>query len=225
MRQETRDPEYGRAHAGIAVALATLPFSEDTNTDSIASLARTAAERAIALDSTLSDAWAAKGHVNAYQWRNAAAARDYDRAIQLDSTSATARCWRGLYLSHAGRFAEAAAELQRARTLEPTVSVIRAGGAYPDLAQGRLAAAESTMRGIFAVDSSFTPLYAGIAHVLTLRGKYEEAIQLAAIAASTPGYNQAETKGVYAFALARVGRAAEARAARPCSNLPSGRSR
>ncbi|MDQ8165874.1 MAG: FlgO family outer membrane protein [Gemmatimonadota bacterium] len=207
----TRDPKYGRAHAATALAYAALPYYDDGNTDSLATLARAAADRALAVDSTIADAWAAKAFTSAFQWRNADAAGEFAHAIQLDSTSATARFWYGLFLTHIGRLDEAQEALDRARVLEPSSLIMRTAH-FPELAQGKYAVAEVGIRAVLANDTTFAIGFSALAQVLSFAGKHDEAIRVGAISASLPGLRAFEAKGVYAFALARRGRAEDARA-------------
>src|SRR5687768_2520286 len=60
------DPEFARSWAGLADAIGLLPWYGDTPIDSAAAPARRAAERAIALDSTLADGYTALGNVLPY---------------------------------------------------------------------------------------------------------------------------------------------------------------
>ena len=217
-----RDAAYARAHAAMAIALAALPYYEDADTDSLAAEVRATADRALAIDSTIPEAWTAKAFAGAYQWRNAEAARDFGRAIQLDSTFATGRFWHGLWLSHMGRFPESEVELRRARELEPTSLVMRISH-FPELATRRFAAAEAAARGLIASDATFAIAYESLAMVLSLSDKHDEAVRVGAVLASLPGLRPSEAKGTYAFVLARAGRASDARAVLAALRTRSGR--
>lgn len=188
-----------------------LPFYEDGSTDSLANLGRVAASRALAIDSTLSEAWTARAWASSYQWRNSEGLADFSRAIRLDSTFATARFWHGLHLAHLGRYDEADREFARARELEPGSLVIRSGGTITLTARRRHGEAEAIARQILATDSSFGVAQALLALTLDLRGKFDEAIAVLSAAHATPGVRPSEWQSHLALVYARAGRTADAR--------------
>ncbi len=113
------DPGYALAWAGIAENLSGnadlyLPSSEAY------SKARPAAEKALQLDESLSEAHTSLGLIKAYfdwDWRGAEA--HLVRAIELNPGSAWARDWYGWFLATLGRFDESISQLERARALDP----------------------------------------------------------------------------------------------------------
>src|SRR5262249_20479935 len=68
-----RDPKYARAYAGIGLAYVVLPTYDDVPTDSVLSRAVDAANRALAIDSTLAEAYAVLGYASTTRFENAAA--------------------------------------------------------------------------------------------------------------------------------------------------------
>lgn len=89
------DPNYALAYAGLADAYTAasewlLPPREAL------SQARTAAEKALALDDTLAEAHAALGHVFVHQF-NPAAEREFQRALELSPNSVAAMFFYGEY--------------------------------------------------------------------------------------------------------------------------------
>ena len=207
----SRDPNYGRAYAGIALANAILPQYEDAVTDQLAASARAAALRALAIDSTLPEAWTALAYTNAYQWQNADAERNFARAIRLDSTFATARMWHGLYLNHKRRFDEARREFDRAIELEPTSLVIRGAATVMQTGQRQFAAAEAGARRQLELDSTFALARFVLGNVLIDSRKFDEAISLLSAATRVSGVRGTEVRGTLALAYARAGRASDAR--------------
>ncbi len=206
-----RDPRYGRAYAGIALATIVLPYYEDANTDSLAERGRAAAERALAIDSTLTEAWTAKGFANTYQWNNADAERDFLHAIAVDSSFATTRFWYGLLLMHTGRFDEARRELDRAQQLEPTSLVIQNGSANLELNQRRPAEAESILRGTLVLDSTFSlsRYYLGV--VLINSGRANAAIAVLEPQTHMAGVRPSLVEAELSYAYFCAGRPNDAR--------------
>ena len=91
--------------------------------------ARTAAERALALDSTLAEPRATLGFVHLYYtWDWDAADREFKHAIARNPSYATAHEWYGLYLTSMGRFEESREHERAAQQLDP-LSVAIAGSA------------------------------------------------------------------------------------------------
>jgi TolB-like protein/tetratricopeptide (TPR) repeat protein len=120
-----RDSGYAAAWAGLADAIVLLPIFADTPAARTSAAARTAAERALALDSTLAEAHASLGQVLVSQGDREGAEREYRRAIELNPSYATARHWYALRLRSSGRNEEALQQINRARELDPFSPVIR----------------------------------------------------------------------------------------------------
>lgn len=120
-----RDSGYAAAWAGLADAIVLLPIFADTPTARTSAEAEAAAERALALDSTLAEAHASLGQVLVFQGDREGAEREYRRAIELNPSYATARHWYALRLRGSGRNEEALDQINRARELDPFSPVIR----------------------------------------------------------------------------------------------------
>src|SRR5260370_38018100 len=81
--------------------------------------ARTAAEKALAIDDTLGETPAVLGgiHNAAFEWE--AAEREYRRAIELNPNDGNAHNWYAFLLSQEGRHSEAIAQEKRSLEIEP----------------------------------------------------------------------------------------------------------
>jgi serine/threonine-protein kinase len=207
-----RDSNYARAHAGIALAFTVLPYYEDGNADSLRAIGRAAADRALALDSTLAEAWTARAFGSTAMWKNSEAERDFQRALQSDSTFATGRFWYSLLLDHLGREDDATRERDAAGRLEPTSLVIRSSRAQQLMGRRRFDEARALTDSILAIDSSFALATWTLGWIETYAGHHDEAVRVLRAASAVPGVRASEVKGTLAHALARAGRAAEARA-------------
>jgi len=89
------DPTYALAYAGIADAYTTaddwlLPPSEAL------SKAKAAADKALALDNELAEAWSARGHARLHEW-DKAAIEDLNKSIELAPNTLTNQLWLGEY--------------------------------------------------------------------------------------------------------------------------------
>jgi serine/threonine protein kinase/Flp pilus assembly protein TadD len=113
------DPAYALAYAGLADAYYALSSAHMPPHEAMPK-ARAAAERALAIDDTLSEAHASLGLVKAfYDWDWAGAESEYRRAIELNPGHASAHHWYGWYLALMGRLPESIQEIKRAQELDP----------------------------------------------------------------------------------------------------------
>jgi len=114
-----RDSMFARAWAGLASALTVSPYFLDIRMGAVLPRARTAAERAVQLDSMSSEGHLALGFVLAEMFEYATSEREIRRAITLDPHSAEAHYRLGWLLLNTGRSAEAIPVLQQAKAIDP----------------------------------------------------------------------------------------------------------
>ena len=117
------DPDHAMAHAGFGSAyrlMASTAMLRPLQVDEAMPVARQSAERALALDSALAEAWALRGRVKMeYDWDWDGAEADFARAIALDPGSAEAVAAHGEFLSAMGRHDEASEAMEHAHRLDP----------------------------------------------------------------------------------------------------------
>jgi DNA-binding winged helix-turn-helix (wHTH) protein/tetratricopeptide (TPR) repeat protein len=117
------DPGYAMAHAGLAstyLLMASTAMLRPLQVDEAMPMARRHAQRAIALDEGLAEAWAALGRVKMeYDWDWEGAEADLAHAVTLNASSVEARGTLGQFLSAMGRHDEAIDAMERARRLDP----------------------------------------------------------------------------------------------------------
>ncbi|HVO61008.1 MAG TPA: winged helix-turn-helix domain-containing protein [Terriglobales bacterium] len=109
------DPEFAPAYNGLAKANFDLFWPSADSAD----LARTAAQRAVALDPDFSDAHTTLGWINECAWNYAASEEEFRRAIALNPNDAQAHEYLGVLLDDTGRFEEGWRERQVAQELDP----------------------------------------------------------------------------------------------------------
>lgn len=115
----TRDPAFAKAYTGIADVYAVLPLYANVPVDSVLPLGLRSIDKAIALDSTVPEAYASRANLLGIGWRWNEAEHDYQRALALDPNYATAHQWYGEMLLVNGRIDAALAQLRRATELDP----------------------------------------------------------------------------------------------------------
>ena len=211
-RAVARDPSFARAQASLAIAIAALPYYEPGTGRAVAPRVFAAAQKAIAIDSTVAEAWGAiaAAQMNLFENRNADS--NYRRAQALDTTVAVLWGWHALNLTHMARFAEARERTVRAQAAEPASMIARTWGAQLLLTERRYEAADSATRAILAMDSTYALAWDVRGEALSYLGRHGEAI-----AALERNLEQLakdrvhQTEGVLAFVYARAGRPEDAR--------------
>ena len=114
-----KDSSYAPAYAGEAFAYANLA-SVFAPPREVMPQAKAAAQKALQLDDTLSEAHTALAFVlMMFDWDWSGTERELKRAIQLNPSSADAHDFYGNYFTALGQFPEAIAESRRARELDP----------------------------------------------------------------------------------------------------------
>ena len=171
--------------------------------------ARTAINRALALDSTLADAQSALGFINLfYDWDWPAAGARLRRALQLDPTYGEARLFYGWWLMATGHPTEAVDSLAAAVRAEPVSLILNArlgsmlmlAGRYPE-AERQLAHTEELAAGGYA------PPRVDRARMLAARGQFDLALTVIKGVSELVG---AYGSGIPGYALAKAGRRTEA---------------
>ncbi len=211
-RAVARDANFARAQGALALAISSIPFYEQGTGRTMSPLALAAARKAIAIDSTVAEAWVAIAQAQANLWENRVAEPNFRRAQTLDSSIAISWGWHALSLMHLGRFDEARERVARAQAAEPASLIARTWGAQLLLAERRYREADSATRAILAMDSTYALAWDARSEVLSYLGRHDEAIAaLQHNAEQQSSSRPTQTEGILAFVLARAGRAKEAR--------------
>jgi serine/threonine-protein kinase len=207
-----KDPAYARAYAGLALGYAALPDYEDVDTRVTVQKATTGARKALSLDSTLAEAWAAIGLAEDKLWHNATGETAFRHAIALDSTYATAHHWYALRLAHVGQFDEAERQIKEARRLEPLSLIINSNvGRVLYLARKYDEASVALNRAI-ELDPNFPSPHEHLAAIYVQQGKYDKAIVELRRRIELSGSRPSQQLGMLGHAYAVSGRKDEARA-------------
>lgn len=114
------DKEFAPAYAGLADAYHSMVYWEAYPPKEFMPKAREAAEKALALDDSLSEAHTSLAIVlEDYEWRFADAEAEYRKAIALNPNYAFGHQRFGQLLMESGRFDEARVECERALEIDP----------------------------------------------------------------------------------------------------------
>ena len=171
-----RDQGFARAYAGLADALALLPIYGPTPTDSVAPQARRAALRALALDSTLADAYTTLGLVQKNDGEWAASEHSLQRSLILDPHAATPSQWLGELYVVIGRPHAAAQAMRNAAALEPTSPIIAAELCYVLALDGQYDDAYTAGRRALALDPALWTGHAFLGFAYQFAGDHARAV-------------------------------------------------
>jgi TolB-like protein/DNA-binding SARP family transcriptional activator len=200
------DPDYAPAYSGLGAAYAVLPlYDPHASVSDMYSLAYSAANRALSLDSALSEPYAVLGLVSArrYEWR--VAERSYRLALARNPNDATAHQWLGKALAHQGRFDEAEAEMRRALDLDPLSAVMRYNLGQVLYGQGRLDDAAAELTRALTTAPTFRAAHATLGYVRVAQGRKIEALREFELAAGPPRGRAGSDIAVLAYGYASAG--------------------
>jgi TolB-like protein/DNA-binding winged helix-turn-helix (wHTH) protein/tetratricopeptide (TPR) repeat protein len=205
------DPRFALAYAGLAEAAVGLAFGSERPPNEIFPTAKANALKAIELDPTLVEGHVAAGFTALwFDWDWAAAEGHLKRALELDPDSADAHLAYGILLCSVGRESEGLEALRRAVELDPLN--LRNGAVQSQFLNlsGRHDDAVENINKLLELEPNFYLAFPMRAAAYIEKGKFDEAI---AEAQRARRMNPIATAPVSleAFALARSGRAAEAR--------------
>jgi len=174
-----RDSSYARAYAGLAdvylvlggAGLRVLPPKEAIPK------AKSAAQRAIALDPNIGEAHGSLGLV--YTWFEldwAAAERQLERGIEVDPNSALAHADYAHFLSVVGRHEQAIREVERAIELDPVSPLMYQNAASHFYFARRFDEALEYSQRALELNSDYSPAHWMAGQIYVQMGLYEEAI-------------------------------------------------
>jgi DNA-binding SARP family transcriptional activator/TolB-like protein/Flp pilus assembly protein TadD len=171
------DPGYARPWAGLALVYAVVPigFAPPLETSVARSRLESAADRALALDSTLAEVHAARGLSYHFEWRWDDAEREFRRALDLNPRYATAHQWYGEHLAKTGRSREGVEAMRRAQELDPLSLVIRNDMGLVLLLDRQLGAARAAWEEVVGMDPSFAIPHYFLHRLALVEGKLDEA--------------------------------------------------
>ena len=147
-------------------------------------------ERATTLDPGYAEAWAALGAAYGYKGQFMTVPELVERAIEferralaLDPNNARAHAWLGNAYLNQGRYDEAIASMRQAVRLEPDNAGARSSLARAYwIGKGQIDEAITEFRQVLSLNPEGGYAYLQLALLLSMRGRYEEAEQVAASA-------------------------------------------
>jgi eukaryotic-like serine/threonine-protein kinase len=205
-----RDPEYAEAYAGMAAAYVNMVNFGYISWDEGLARSEVAADRALALDSTLADAYAARGFALSSRTRFVEAEASLQRAIELNPNLPWAHHFYAILLTMLNRLDEAKEATRRTLAIDPLSLPGNTMLGIEFAAEGDLTLARTQLRRALQLSPGFSLTLHYLGAVEAALGNYDEARevleQALAVAPDYPG-----VRGALAYVHARQGRTAEAR--------------
>jgi len=188
------DPEYAPAHAGLAVFYYGLGALGIRRMTEMAPLARSAAESALAIDQTLSEAHSVLGLVTGsveFDWP--AAERHFQAAMAVDPVPPLARVRYALYfLIPLRRFDEAEAQFRQALETDPLSMMVHYGLAFAHYCKREYDAAIEHAATAVALYPDYWLVHFAMGLALAQKGCLQEAIaSLETTGRLTPSFTSA----------------------------------
>ena len=170
------DPEFARAHAGLASSYALLGGYSGEPQIEFMSKARAASLRALELDPSLAEAEVALALiVQNFDWDWRGAEKRFLRAIESNPNYATAHHWYAEHLTLRGRFEEALAEASRAQHLDPFSLIISADKAMIFYYSRQYERAIASLNAVLAMDPGLARTHM-VRYAYVETGRFEEAL-------------------------------------------------
>jgi len=202
------DSTYARAWAGLGDAYSLLGAYGWSEPAVVFEQARRAAERAVALDSTLADAHTALGLIHLFYDRDWDGARvELETARRLDPKNGEARLFYGWYLIAMNKGSAAVDSLRSATRDEPVSLILNLRLGSLLMYTGRYAEAKTQLTHVLELSSDYPLPNLDMARIAVIEGDYAAAARYMTRA---PEWVSSYGSGVHGVVLAKSGRKAEA---------------
>ena len=171
------DPTYAAAYSGLADSYNMLGILYRPGPQGSLPKALSAAQKALALDSTLAEAHASLAWAHQmFTWDWPVAEREYRRAIELNPGYVTGHQWYGGYLAAMGRHDEAIAEGKRAQELDPLSLITSAALARPFYNARRYDEAIAQSKKTFEINPKYHRAYYWLGLAYEQKSMFDQAI-------------------------------------------------
>ncbi len=170
------DPNFGRAYAASAIAYALLPEYTDSAPLHALELTRTAAQRALNLDSTLAEAHTALGVAAVHAWEWSKGESEYRKAIALEPRYPTAHQWYGELLYQTGRIDSSLMQIRETADLDPLAPITAAALGYALTLAGRYDDAIAELKKGIELAPSLGIHHSIVAFAYLLHGDQQKAV-------------------------------------------------
>lgn len=205
------DSNYALAYAALAEGYILLGEQGGISQQESGRLAEEAIQKALALNSTLAEAYSSKGAWKlSYEWNWSASEKAFRKAIELNPGYAATYQWYGRALGFIGRFDEAIKQLEKAKELDPLSPVIVAYLGQVHIYAKQYEKADELLHQALKVHPNHPLILHNIGELYIAQGRFEEAI--APLKQSAEMAVTGHYKAMLGYAYAMANRRTEARA-------------
>ena len=206
-----RNSRYAPAWAGLAKCYATLPITSDFRPRESFPQARTASEKALALDKKLPDAHVARGIVHFwFDWDWEGATREFQAACLLNPSDSSARMFLAHVHSNLGRHVEAIPEIRMARRLDPLSPIVNTHEGHFLYNARRYDEAMEPLERVLELSPRFWIARLVLGKVLGVRRRFEQSLG-ELLKAQRYSFGNTEATGLRGYTLAVSGNTSQAR--------------
>jgi tetratricopeptide (TPR) repeat protein len=172
-----KDPSDAAAYVGLADCYNLLREFGAMPPSEAYPRALSAAQRAVELDDTSSEAHTSLAFTTFWwSWQGATAGREFKRALELDPASVRAHHWYATYLLGTNRLPESIDQLEQARRLEPSSNAILADKGYVLYEAGRSKEGVALLTQLETTDPSLSSTHNYLATIYWERKEYAKAL-------------------------------------------------
>jgi len=171
-----KDPTFAKAYVGLADAYTLADFS-NLRAEEKNALARGAIQKALEIDDTLGEAYAARAINKCYfDWDLVGAESDYKRAVELSPNDATVHHWYAEFLSMQGHFDQSFEEYDRAVSLDPLSLPIKTDMAFAHFYARDYATSIELLNKIRFMNPEYARAYEFLTLVYRENGMFNESV-------------------------------------------------
>lgn len=182
------DPLYGAAYAGVADYFTVMGVWSLAVPSDVWPKAKSAALKALELDSSLPEAHMSLGYVHIfYEWDRPQAEQEFRRALELNPGLSAAHYSYAIYLIQTGRAKEAVASMMKAKDLDPLSLLVCSGLAFVYYYDREYDRAIEEHRKVLELDPNYVYSLFGLGLVYQEQGRFKEAIELLEKAGAASG--------------------------------------
>jgi TolB-like protein/class 3 adenylate cyclase len=172
----TTDPAFAQAWVGLADGLTLLKTYGATPVGQMIEEARAAAEKALALDARLGEAYVSLGHVALVEWKWEEADLRFRRGLELNPAYVTGYHWYALLLLRTGRMDGAISMTERALELDPLSLPVQMAMGVALWWAGRIEESVLVFEKAIGLDPGFATSHLNLANAYMSQGRFEEAL-------------------------------------------------
>jgi len=204
-----RDPNYALGYVGLADSYSLLEEYAGVPSTETLPKARAAADRALAINDSLSEAHTASGVIFLQMWRWTETAEEYNRAVNLNPNYPTAHHFLSIYFRIQGQLEDSLREIKRAQELDPLSSVIGQNVAEIFILKNDINSAIAQCQQIIELDPNFPGAHDELGFAYLKARRNEEALEEFQKTVALSG-RAARYLGDLGYAFAVTGKRAEA---------------